>query len=113
MADLQAAQERMRRLNSRIAQRAQQEVEHGDARKGRAKLAQLAQLNDLNNQIDQHLSNVAQFRELAMHSAPKAQPAAVSFLQRAQVKVHQARAPEDELAKEMTHDLEMNFNKIA
>eukprot|EP00448_Togula_jolla_P005545 CAMPEP_0170596360 /NCGR_PEP_ID=MMETSP0224-20130122/15072_1 /TAXON_ID=285029 /ORGANISM="Togula jolla, Strain CCCM 725" /LENGTH=47 /DNA_ID= /DNA_START= /DNA_END= /DNA_ORIENTATION= len=24
-----------------------------------------------------------------------------------------ARAPEDELAKEMTHDLEMNFNKIA
>ena len=23
------------------------------------------------------------------------------------------RAPEDELAKEMTHDLEMNFNKIA
>eukprot|EP00448_Togula_jolla_P004041 CAMPEP_0170600560 /NCGR_PEP_ID=MMETSP0224-20130122/17399_1 /TAXON_ID=285029 /ORGANISM="Togula jolla, Strain CCCM 725" /LENGTH=221 /DNA_ID=CAMNT_0010925293 /DNA_START=55 /DNA_END=720 /DNA_ORIENTATION=+ len=25
----------------------------------------------------------------------------------------QVRAPEDELAKEMTHDLEMNFNKIA
>jgi len=24
-----------------------------------------------------------------------------------------AKAPEDELAKEMTHDLEMNFNKIA
>merc|ERR1719386_429842 len=24
-----------------------------------------------------------------------------------------AQAPEDELAKEMTHDLEMNFNKIA
>ena len=23
------------------------------------------------------------------------------------------KAPEDELAKEMTHDLEMNFNKIA
>ena len=23
------------------------------------------------------------------------------------------QAPEDELAKEMTHDLEMNFNKIA
>merc|ERR1740130_1800567 len=29
-----------------------------------------------------------------------------AFLQRRQ-------APEDELAKEMTHDLEMNFNKIA
>merc|ERR1712153_78891 len=26
---------------------------------------------------------------------------------------HANRAPEDELAKEMTHDLEMNFNKIA
>jgi len=26
---------------------------------------------------------------------------------------HSRRAPEDELAKEMTHDLEMNFNKIA
>eukprot|EP00747_Dinoflagellata_sp_TGD_P156147 gnl/TRDRNA2_/TRDRNA2_177644_c2_seq14.p1 gnl/TRDRNA2_/TRDRNA2_177644_c2~~gnl/TRDRNA2_/TRDRNA2_177644_c2_seq14.p1 ORF type:complete len:220 (+),score=66.19 gnl/TRDRNA2_/TRDRNA2_177644_c2_seq14:98-757(+) len=38
-------------------------------------------------------------------SAP-AQAAAPSFLQTAQ-------APEDELAKEMTHDLEMNFNKIA
>merc|ERR1719188_293551 len=26
---------------------------------------------------------------------------------------HRALAPEDDLAKEMTHDLEMNFNKIA
>merc|ERR1719428_2266198 len=26
---------------------------------------------------------------------------------------HTRKAPEDELAKEMTHDLEMNFNKIA
>jgi hypothetical protein len=30
-----------------------------------------------------------------------------------QVASHQHKAPEDELAKEMTHDLEMNFNKIA
>jgi len=30
-----------------------------------------------------------------------------------QVSSHSQRAPEDELAKEMTHDLEMNFNKIA
>merc|ERR1719386_333953 len=29
-----------------------------------------------------------------------------------QLSVHK-KAPEDELAKEMTHDLEMNFNKIA
>jgi hypothetical protein len=33
-----------------------------------------------------------------------------SFLQ---VSATRAKAPEDELAKEMTHDLEMNFNKIA
>merc|ERR1719322_2171987 len=33
-----------------------------------------------------------------------------SFLQVAAVR---ARAPEDDLAQEMTHDLEMNFNKIA
>merc|ERR1719163_347737 len=32
----------------------------------------------------------------------------VSFVQ-----LSQKKAPEDELAKEMTHDLEMNFNKIA
>merc|ERR1719446_564133 len=30
-----------------------------------------------------------------------------------QVDSHKNKAPEDELAKEMTHDLEMNFNKIA
>jgi hypothetical protein len=43
----------------------------------------------------------------ADHCAAK-QPAKPSFLQLAA-----KRAPEDELAKEMTHDLEMNFNKIA
>jgi hypothetical protein len=43
----------------------------------------------------------------ADHCAAK-QPAKTSFLQLAA-----KRAPEDELAKEMTHDLEMNFNKIA
>ena len=36
----------------------------------------------------------------------KAQPAKPMFLQ-----LSADRAPEDELAKEMTHDLEMNFNK--
>merc|ERR1719487_2042675 len=38
-------------------------------------------------------------------SDAKAPVAGTSFLQ--------IQAPEDELAKEMTHDLEMNFNKIA
>jgi len=36
-------------------------------------------------------------------------PSPLSLMQKSVVK----RAPEDELAKEMTHDLEMNFNKIA
>ena len=36
-----------------------------------------------------------------------------SLLLVASVHGWQQRAPEDELAKEMTHDLEMNFNKIA
>jgi len=37
-------------------------------------------------------------------------PAPVKFMQ---VSTHEHRAPEDDLAQEMTHDLEMNFNKIA
>merc|ERR1719375_1726832 len=44
--------------------------------------------------------------ELASQHCGPAKPS--SFLQ-----LSQQRAPEDELAKEMTHDLEMNFNKIA
>jgi len=40
-------------------------------------------------------------------SRKKARNNRESFIQK------KARAPEDELAKEMTHDLEMNFNKIA
>jgi len=39
-----------------------------------------------------------------------ASPAAPAFVQ---LKARRAHAPEDDLAKEMTHDLEMNFNKIA
>jgi len=42
----------------------------------------------------------------------KIQSKPASFLQRTAVHLHK-RGPEDELAKEMTHDLEMNFNKIA
>merc|ERR1719313_2944588 len=45
-----------------------------------------------------------------------AKPKAVSFVQLGAGKRRALRAdpaPEDQLAKEMTHDLEMNFNKIA
>jgi hypothetical protein len=51
-------------------------------------------------------------KKKASMEAPAAQNAsskALSFLERARA----VRAPEDDLAKEMTHDLEMNFNKIA
>jgi len=44
------------------------------------------------------------------HPVDTIDPAKHSFMQRMAVT---KRAPEDELAKEMTHDLEMNFNKIA
>jgi len=45
-------------------------------------------------------------RTIQMHAKP------LSFMSKGSV-IHKASAPEDDLAKEMTHDLEMNFNKIA
>jgi len=106
MADLEAAQEHMRNLNARIAKRVQKE---GGSKE---KLARLAAINGLSDQVDQHLATVAQFKQMAAGGLAQAKVAAPSFLQRASVHLHR-RAPEDELAKEMTHDLEMNFNKIA
>merc|ERR1719433_2155239 len=49
-----------------------------------------------------------------LHRVNDTKPRSHSFLQRSERErnVH-VQAPEDELAKEMTHDLEMNFNKIA
>jgi len=105
MEDLQEAQERMRRLNARIASR----VEKEGGAKGKEKLARLAAINSFTQQVDEHLATVAQFKQMA---ETKMQAKPTSFLQRAAVHLHK-RAPEDELAKEMTHDLEMNFNKIA
>jgi len=70
----------------------------------------------MQDQINGHLAKVQAFSTVAVRqahqsgmglvqnkAAPKKAP--LSFLQQ--------KAPEDELAKEMTHDLEMNFNKIA
>jgi hypothetical protein len=105
MEDLQAAQERMRRLNARIAKR----VEKEGGKIGKEKLARLAAINGYTDQIDQHLATVAQFKQMA---ETKMQSKPTSFLQQAAVHAH-SKGPEDELAKEMTHDLEMNFNKIA
>jgi hypothetical protein len=48
----------------------------------------------------------ALFQKFVVHQREKR--AGGSFLA-----IHRSLAPEDDLAKEMTHDLEMNFNKIA
>jgi len=52
--------------------------------------------------IDQKLPALSMVQRPPRHTAQK-----LMFLQMKQ------KAPEDDLAKEMTHDLEMNFNKIA
>jgi len=56
--------------------------------------------------IDDKMPALAMLLQKAKHGIPATSPAFV------QVSAHK-KAPEDELAKEMTHDLEMNFNKIA
>merc|ERR1719152_746723 len=76
-------------------------------------MAKIAELDKVQAQISGHLANVQAFstvatRELHQSGMGLVQKSTkpINFLQ---VK----KAPEDELAKEMTHDLEMNFNKIA
>jgi len=56
--------------------------------------------------IDKKLPQLSLFLQSRKAPVPKAN----SFME---VRRVIQRAPEDELAKEMTHDLEMNFNKIA
>merc|ERR1719456_1649175 len=107
MAELQEAQQRMVNLNGRIKARAEDEIRNGE-------MAKVRVLSDMEEQIDGHLANVQAFTTVAqrqlhqsgMGLVHKKATGAPTFLQ---IK----RAPEDELAKEMTHDLEMNFNKIA
>jgi len=125
MKDLQAAQERMKKLNMKIA--------------ARGETAKAKQLMALSEEIDEHIDNVAKMRNMASQGAQQS-AAPIEFLQRRsqrnsassvatskalarmadeEMSAHRlsmwasAPAPEDELAKEMTHDLEMNFNKIA
>jgi hypothetical protein len=54
-------------------------------------------------------------RSQKVAAVPKMHRHRTAFLQQSSSNVHKVsrQAPEDELAKEMTHDLEMNFNKIA
>jgi len=114
MGELQAAQQKMVDLNGRIKARAEKEIQTGDKAKGEAEMAKVKELDGMQQQISGHLANVQAFTTVAqreMHQSgmglvQKTAKAGTSFLQVRQ-------APEDELAKEMTHDLEMNFNKIA
>jgi len=59
----------------------------------------------------QQMSRVQTWARSQVPVVPKAHARRTAFLQKMSSKKH--KAPEDELAKEMTHDLEMNFNKIA
>jgi len=112
MNELQQAQQRMVNLNGRMKARAEEDMKKGDTAKAQEEMAKAQQLDKVQEQINGHLANVQAFTTVAqreLHQSgmgllQKKSPAP-SFLQ--------MKAPEDELAKEMTHDLEMNFNKIA
>jgi len=112
MKDLEDAQNRMRAVAGRMAKKAERFRQSGNVAQGEAELKAVRQMTSLSDEVDQHLSNVAHFSNMAQAGANQQQT--MTFLQRAQVHSHaHRRAPEDDLAKEMTHDLEMNFNKIA
>lgn len=72
MADLQAAQERMRRLNVKIEARGEKEIKNGNAAHGKMELAKVAMLTSLNSQINEHLANVAQFKQMARSGSTEA-----------------------------------------
>jgi len=120
MAELQQEQGRMRALNQRIAERARREIAAGDVAKGNEELQKVQQITGMQQQIDEHLQNVATFSHMADSQAPAAAAAdrPPSLLQQGAKHLgsralRSGRGPEDDLAQEMTHDLEMNFNKIA
>jgi len=111
LKELQQAQQRMANLNGRIKARAEKEIKTGNKTQGEAAMAKVAELDNVAELIDGHLQNIQAFstvanREQSGMGLVQKPKKAVSFLQT-------KKAPEDDLAKEMTHDLEMNFNKIA
>jgi hypothetical protein len=113
LIELQEAQGRMLRLNNKIQARAEQEISYGNKAKGQEELAKVKQLAMIQAQIQEHLGNVERFSNMGWQQQRDQETTAVpaSFLQTASSK--NSRGPEDDLAREMTHDLEMNFNKIA
>eukprot|EP00429_Kryptoperidinium_foliaceum_P078882 CAMPEP_0176216732 /NCGR_PEP_ID=MMETSP0121_2-20121125/17336_1 /TAXON_ID=160619 /ORGANISM="Kryptoperidinium foliaceum, Strain CCMP 1326" /LENGTH=325 /DNA_ID=CAMNT_0017555855 /DNA_START=76 /DNA_END=1053 /DNA_ORIENTATION=+ len=110
LAELSAAHRRMAALNRKIALRAAREMRSGDTARGRADMAKAQQLESLRGEISKHVAKITEFSDMAGMKRPRAERPSASFLQR---QTTHRRKPEDDLAKEMTHDLEMNFNKIA
>jgi len=129
MAELRQAQQHMVKLNDRMKDEAKKDIEHGNKAKGEAEMAKAEQLDNMQHQIEGHLDNVQAFSTVAVRELHQSgmgflqnhkpaalqnqKPAAFMQLARAHTRVKARRAPEDDLAKETTHDLEMNFNKIA
>jgi len=114
LAELQEAQGRMLRLNRRIQARAEHEISDGNKAKGQEELAKVKQLSMIQAQIQEHLRNVERFSDMGRRQEPRDQEEALAPINFLQVAGSSSRrGPEDDLAREMTHDLQMNFNKIA
>jgi hypothetical protein len=112
LGDLQAAQNRIRDLSASLKKKAEAALKKGgkEADKAKAQLAKVEEMSKLSKEIDEHLDKVQSFKGMAKSGGASAKAPAPSFLQ---VRSTRRSPPEEQLAKEMTHDLEMNFNKIA
>jgi len=113
LKELQGAQQQMAKLNSRIKENAEKEIKSGNKAEGEAKMHKVAELDKVQEQINGHLANVQAFSTVATRELHQSGMGFVQKTTKATSFLQVNRAPEDELAKEMTHDLEMNFNKIA
>jgi len=111
LAELQEAQQHMVNLNDRIKAHAEQAIKSGNKAEGEAEMQKVQILSNMQEQISGHLQNVQAFTTVAQRQLHQS---GMGLLQKKKpISFLQQKAPEDELAKEMTHDLEMNFNKIA
>jgi len=112
MKELQEAQGKMVALNDKIKAKAESDLKNGNKAKGEAEMAKVQELASIGEKINGHLANVQAFSTVATKELHQSGMGLIQKNNRAPTFL-QVKAPEDELAKEMTHDLEMNFNKIA
>jgi len=117
--EVEAAVGKQQEMLQRMEGDAARERQNGNAKKADEMDAQVKKVRGIESELDGQLGNMKQLLQKAKPYIPenllqrrKNSKSAVGFLQM-QVEEEIQRAPEDELAKEMTHDLEMNFNKIA